>query len=216
MKLSQLLVAGAALVSASAIAGGNQAKQGAQSDQQTQQSSQAAQGSQSQQQGSQQQASQSPEIIKRAQEKLSAQGHDAGQADGKLGAKTQAALKGFQQSKGLQASGQLDTQTLAALDISGTQALGLHRFVSGRVRRFGIDRPALHGRTVLIARAIVVRFLVRRIRTRARGRAEHARAAEREVEILGGPYWVARSGERAGSPLFYAAARFARSYAHAL
>ena len=121
MKLSQLLIAGTALVSASAIAGGNQAKQGMPSDQQTQHSSQAAQESKSQPQDSRQQASQSPEIIKKAQEKLSGQGHDAGQADGKLGAKTQAALKEFQKSKGLQASGQLDTQTLAALDVSGTQ-----------------------------------------------------------------------------------------------
>jgi peptidoglycan hydrolase-like protein with peptidoglycan-binding domain len=62
--------------------------------------------------------SQSPELVKQAQEKLSAAGHDAGAADGKMGPKTQAALKEFQQSKGLQASGQLDQKTVAALGVS--------------------------------------------------------------------------------------------------
>jgi peptidoglycan hydrolase-like protein with peptidoglycan-binding domain len=57
-------------------------------------------------------------VVKQAQEKLSASGHDAGPADGKLGPKTQAALKEFQQSKGLQASGQLDQKTVAALGVS--------------------------------------------------------------------------------------------------
>jgi peptidoglycan hydrolase-like protein with peptidoglycan-binding domain len=56
--------------------------------------------------------------VKQAQEKLSAAGHDAGTADGKMGPKTQAALKEFQQSKGLQASGQLDQKTVAALGVS--------------------------------------------------------------------------------------------------
>ena len=49
---------------------------------------------------------------------MSAAGHDAGAADGKMGPKTQAALKEFQQSKGLQASGQLDQKTVAALGVS--------------------------------------------------------------------------------------------------
>ena len=52
--------------------------------------------------------------IKQAQEKLSSKGHDV-QADGVLGAKTQAAVKEFQQKEGIQASGRLDTETLAAL-----------------------------------------------------------------------------------------------------
>jgi peptidoglycan hydrolase-like protein with peptidoglycan-binding domain len=58
--------------------------------------------------------------VKQAQEKLSAAGHDAGAADGKMGPKTQAALKEFQQSKGLQASGQLDQKTVAALGVSSS------------------------------------------------------------------------------------------------
>jgi len=55
--------------------------------------------------------------IKQAQEKLSSKGHDV-QADGVLGPKTQAAVKEFQQKEGIQASGRLDTETLAALGVS--------------------------------------------------------------------------------------------------
>jgi peptidoglycan hydrolase-like protein with peptidoglycan-binding domain len=58
--------------------------------------------------------------VKQAQEKLSAAGHDSGPADGIVGPKTQAALKEFQQSKGLQASGQLDQKTVAALGVSSS------------------------------------------------------------------------------------------------
>jgi peptidoglycan hydrolase-like protein with peptidoglycan-binding domain len=54
--------------------------------------------------------------IKQAQEKLSSKGHDV-QADGVLGPKTQAALKEFQQKEGIQASGRLDQDTLAALGV---------------------------------------------------------------------------------------------------
>ena len=55
--------------------------------------------------------------IKQAQEKLSSKGHDV-EADGVLGAKTQAAVKEFQQKEGIQASGRLDTETLAALGVN--------------------------------------------------------------------------------------------------
>ena len=100
-----LLLASATAVSFGAIAGGNQKQSQGQSEQ-----AQSAQSSQAQ--------SQSPEVVKQAQEKLSAAGMDAGPADGKLGPKTQAAVKNFQQSKGIQASGNLDRQTLAALGVS--------------------------------------------------------------------------------------------------
>ena len=51
------------------------------------------------------------------EQKLSEAGHQV-QADGIMGPQTQAALKEFQEQKGLQASGQLDQQTLAALGVS--------------------------------------------------------------------------------------------------
>ena len=103
MKLTPFAVAVAAAFSMSAIAADEKQKD-AQS-----------QGSQSSQQAS----SQSPEMVKQAQEKLSAAGHDAGEPDGIMGPKTQSALKEFQNSKGLQASGELDQKTMAALGMSG-------------------------------------------------------------------------------------------------
>ena len=47
---------------------------------------------------------------------------DSGPVDGMLGPKTQAAVKEFQQSKGIQASGKLDQKTLAALGVSESSA----------------------------------------------------------------------------------------------
>jgi len=41
-----------------------------------------------------------------------------------MGPKTQAALKEFQQSKGIQASGELNKETLAALGVSGEVTSG--------------------------------------------------------------------------------------------
>jgi len=59
--------------------------------------------------------------IKQAQEKLSSKGHDV-QADGVLGPKTQAAVKEFQEKEGIQASGRLDQETLAALGVDEASA----------------------------------------------------------------------------------------------
>ena len=85
------------------------------------QSSQSSQGSPSSQ--SEQQA-QSPEVVKQVQQKLSAEGHQLS-ADGQMGPKTQAALKEYQQKNGLQATGQIDQQTLAKLGIeAGSAATG--------------------------------------------------------------------------------------------
>src|SRR5262245_49485397 len=64
-----------------------------------------------------QSGAQNEQTIRQAQEQLSSKGHEV-QADGKLGPKTQAAVKEFQQSEGIQASGRLDQETLAALGVS--------------------------------------------------------------------------------------------------
>jgi peptidoglycan hydrolase-like protein with peptidoglycan-binding domain len=101
-RLSYLLIAGASAVSLGAVAGGEQKAQQPQ-----------AQGAEAQPQ-----ASQNQELVKQAQEKLSAAGHEAGPADGMIGPKTRDALKEFQQSKGIEPSGQLDRQTLAELGVS--------------------------------------------------------------------------------------------------
>ena len=109
-KLSYFFVAGATAFSMSAFAGGQQYQQQSQSG--------ASQGTTSESASPQSQAGQNPELVKQAQEKLSAAGHEAGPADGKMGPQTQAALKEFQESKGLEASGRLDQETIAALGVS--------------------------------------------------------------------------------------------------
>lgn len=72
------------------------------------------------------QQSRSPELVKQAQEKLAAMGKNVGAPDGQLNAKTERALMQYQKENGLQPTGQLDQQTLAALDIdqSGSAATG--------------------------------------------------------------------------------------------
>jgi len=118
-KLSYFFVAGATAFSMSAYAGGQH------SQQQSQDQGSASQGASSesttaqpQAQAGQNSGGQSQDMVKQAQEKLSAAGHDAGPSDGKMGPQTQAALKEFQESKGLEASGRLDQETIAALGIS--------------------------------------------------------------------------------------------------
>lgn len=64
--------------------------------------------------------SQSPDVVKQAQEKLSAMGKDVGTPDGRMDAKTQQALKEYQQENALQPTGKLDQQTIAALDLNPT------------------------------------------------------------------------------------------------
>ena len=64
----------------------------------------------------------SSDLVKQAQEKLSSLGKDVGTPDGQMSAKTQQALKEYQQENGLQPTGQLDQQTIAALDLSSNGA----------------------------------------------------------------------------------------------
>ena len=129
MKFAQFLAVGIAMASAAAFAGGDK-RSSQTSEQQPGQSSsrdQQAQTSQGQGQGAQQE---DQETVKQAQEQLSAMGHDAGPADGILGPKTQAAVKEFQESKGLQPSGQLDNQTLAALMTWRSDRAGSARYAN--------------------------------------------------------------------------------------
>ena len=53
--------------------------------------------------------------VSQIQQALNDQGYNVGAVDGQMGPKTKAALKQFQQAKGLQASGKLDQQTVAML-----------------------------------------------------------------------------------------------------
>jgi murein L,D-transpeptidase YcbB/YkuD len=127
MKPSHLAVLSATLVSFAAVAQDKPKQEPSAQSGQTQAQTESKQPSGQQQAATQQkgqksQMSQSPELIKQAQEKLSAAGHDAGPADGIMGPRTQKALKDFQQAKNLEASGQLDQKTLSALGVSGDAA----------------------------------------------------------------------------------------------
>lgn len=61
--------------------------------------------------------SQDSSAVRGAQQALHQKGYDVGPIDGVMGPKTSAALREFQQAQGLKASGRLDRQTLAALDV---------------------------------------------------------------------------------------------------
>lgn len=73
-------------------------------------------GSQSASQSQAQQAL-APDLVRNIQRTLSQRGYDAGPADGVYGESTQSALKNFQRDQKLNGTGQLDSQTLAALGV---------------------------------------------------------------------------------------------------
>jgi peptidoglycan hydrolase-like protein with peptidoglycan-binding domain len=88
------------------------------------QPSQGQNGQNSHQKSAQQESGQqthSADMVKQVQQKLSAKGHKLS-ADGKMGPKTEAALKDYQQQNGLQATGQIDQETLAKLGIESRSA----------------------------------------------------------------------------------------------
>jgi peptidoglycan hydrolase-like protein with peptidoglycan-binding domain len=60
--------------------------------------------------------------VKAVQQALKDKGHDPGAIDGKMGPKTQAALREFQTKEGLKASGRLDTETMAKLGVEAKGA----------------------------------------------------------------------------------------------
>ena len=57
------------------------------------------------------------DIIKAAQTKLNDEGYKVGTPDGKLGAKSHAAIRKYQQDKNLKITGQLDESTLSHLNV---------------------------------------------------------------------------------------------------
>lgn len=63
----------------------------------------------------------SAEHIRKIQQKLNQEGFHSGQVDGKWGSETQAAIKNFQQSKGIKATGQLDERTLDELGLEADE-----------------------------------------------------------------------------------------------
>ncbi len=59
------------------------------------------------------------EKVKAAQQALKDKGHDPGAMDGKMGPKTQAAIRDFQKAQGMEATGHLDAKTMQALGMEG-------------------------------------------------------------------------------------------------
>ena len=59
------------------------------------------------------------EQVRAVQQALKDKGHDPGDIDGKMGPKTQAALRDYQSKEGLKATGRLDAETMAKLGIEG-------------------------------------------------------------------------------------------------
>ena len=64
------------------------------------------------------------EKVKAVQQALKDKGHDPGELDGKMGPKTQAALREFQKAQGLQGNGRLDDKTIQALGVEGARTSG--------------------------------------------------------------------------------------------
>ena len=136
MTLKQITIAvAAAMLSAGAYAGGGehgkqqpraQGGSGAMTQPQPGQEQVRSQsGPQAGAQGAQQQPqAQSPEVVKQAQQALKEKGIDAGPVDGQWGPLTQQGVKQFQQQNQIQATGQLDQQTLASLGIEQSASAG--------------------------------------------------------------------------------------------
>ncbi len=128
MKLRQLVIAAFTLSSAVAFAHGNASK--AMSDNSGDNSN-----------------------ISQVQQALNDKGFNPGPVDGKAGPKTKAALKQFQQSQGISASGQLDGQTLVALGVqssSSTQGSNdrLEPAAEQRAVRSADEQPAVQQRPI--------------------------------------------------------------------
>jgi peptidoglycan hydrolase-like protein with peptidoglycan-binding domain len=62
--------------------------------------------------------------VKAVQQALKDKGVDPGEVDGKMGPKTQSALREYQKKEGLKESGRLDTETMAKLGVAKTSDTG--------------------------------------------------------------------------------------------
>jgi peptidoglycan hydrolase-like protein with peptidoglycan-binding domain len=60
------------------------------------------------------------EQVKAVQQALKDKGHDPGEVDGKMGPKTQQALRDYQQKEGLKATGRVDSQTASKLGVQAS------------------------------------------------------------------------------------------------
>jgi peptidoglycan hydrolase-like protein with peptidoglycan-binding domain len=82
------------------------------------------------------------EQVKAAQQALKDKGHDPGMIDGKMGPKTQAALRDFQKAQGIEATGRLDMKTMQGLGMEAGKTSGAGSSATG-----GSASPATTGGT---------------------------------------------------------------------
>lgn len=87
------------------------------------------------------------EKVRKVQEQLSDKGHDVS-ADGIWGPETEQALKDFQQAQGMEATGELNQQTLSALGVDEAQAGAGAATGAGGTAESGQDSGASAGGTV--------------------------------------------------------------------
>jgi peptidoglycan hydrolase-like protein with peptidoglycan-binding domain len=83
----------------------------------------------------------SVEQVKAVQQALKDKGHDAGDIDGKMGPKTQAALRDFQQKEGLKATGRADAETMARLGVEVETGAGDSSSSSPAASPGGLSSP---------------------------------------------------------------------------
>src|SRR5690349_6158575 len=69
-------------------------------------------------------SAQSADTVKQVQQALKDKGIDAGPVDGKFGPLTQKGVKQFQEQQKIQATGQINQETLTALGVSGGASAG--------------------------------------------------------------------------------------------
>lgn len=80
--------------------------------------------------------------VREVQQALKDKGIEVGPVDGIFGPKTQSAVREFQQKEGISATGRIDRQTLAALDVDGNPA-GMG---TGRSGMGGSSSPGMSNR----------------------------------------------------------------------
>jgi peptidoglycan hydrolase-like protein with peptidoglycan-binding domain len=64
-----------------------------------------------------------PDVVRAAQKKLNNAGYDSGTPDGKIGPKTRAAIRKYQQDQNLTVTGKLDESTLSHLNVGAGKTM---------------------------------------------------------------------------------------------
>ena len=82
------------------------------------------------------------EMVKAAQQALKDQGLDPGVVDGRMGPKTEAALRAFQKAHGMEPTGQLDVKTTDALGMNGKTSSSGASSTAGSASPATLSSPA--------------------------------------------------------------------------